>query len=114
MTRKRTTVIGIRMDLNLLDDIEKIVKAHDNPKGVFPNTSEAIRECTKVGIQVHNYQEMMKDPEKAEEFRQKMEEILKNEEIDMWADTLTTQQLEGFSMFVKLKLDSRHKVSKFV
>lgn len=111
---KRSTVFNFRCDLTLLDEIESLVKDPHNPNGVFQSTSEVIRECVKVGLKVHNYQEMMKDPEKAEEFRKKMQEMIENEEMDKWADTLSSQQLDGVVTFLRLKQDARFKVSKLV
>lgn len=110
MTIKRTTTIGFRCPLSLLDDIEKLIK----PIGVFDTASDVIRECTKVGMQLHNYQEMMKDPEKAEEFRLKMQEIVKTEEMDQWADSMSSAQLDGFLMFLQMKKDSRVKMGTLV
>ena len=111
---KRTTIINFRCELSLLDDIEKLVKSPLTPKGVFPNTSEVIRECTKVGIKVHNYQEMMKDPDKANEFREKMQDMIKNEEVFEWAHTLDQQQIDGFLMALQMEKDKRFEVKSLV
>ena len=73
---KRSVNISTRWEIIDLDDIEKLVKSATNPEGKFTSVSDVIRNCTKVGIKVHNYQEMMKDPEKADEFRQKMQEMI--------------------------------------
>lgn len=110
----KSTNINIRCDFALAEKINAFVKDYRNPKGIFNSASEAVREFVKVGIEVHNFQDMMKDPQKAKEFSIKMQELIKNEEMDKWADTLTIQQLEGFSTFTKMKLDSRYKVQKLV
>lgn len=111
---KRTTIISTRWDHSILDDIEKLVKAPGKPDAAFSNTSEAIRECTKVGIKVHNYQEMMKDPEKANEFREKMQQMLQNEEVFDWVATLTPDQIDGFLMALQMQKDKRYEVQKLV
>jgi len=110
MTVKRTTIVSTRWELKDLDDIEKLLK----PDGAFNTTSEAIRECTKVGVKVHNYQTMMEDPEKAEEFRKKMQEIIENEEMDVWADSMSHAQMDGFILFLQMKKDQRYKVAKLI
>ncbi len=111
---KRSVLVGTRWDLVLIDDVEKLVKTHQNPGGVFKNVSHAIRECTKVGIKVHTYQEMMKDPLKADEFRAKMQEMLQNEEIIDWVQTLTPEQIDGFLMALQMQKDKRYEVQKLV
>lgn len=114
MAVKRTTMVSTRWDLIILDDVEKLVKTHLNPKAPFSNTSEAIRECTKVGVKVHNYQTMMEDPEKADEFRKKMQEMVKNEEVFGWAHTLTPDQIDGFLMALQMEKDKRYEVKTLV
>lgn len=111
---KRSVNISTRWDIIDLDDIEKLVKSALNPDGKFANVSDVIRNCTKVGIKVHNYQEMMKDPDKAEEFRKKMQEMVKNEEIFDWVQTLTPDQIDGFIMALQMEKDNRYKVTKLV
>ena len=111
---KRSITISTRWNLPIIEDIENLVKSPLNPTGSFPNTSEAIRECTKVGIKVHNYQEMMKDPEKANEFILKMQEMLQNEEVFDWAATLTPDQIDGFLMALQMQKDKRYEVKTLV
>ncbi len=111
---KRSITISTRWNLVIIEDIEKLVKSLVNPKGTFPNTSEAIRECTKVGIKVHNYQEMMKNPEKADEFRKKMQEMIQNEEVINWVHTLTPDQIDGFMMTMQMEKDKRYEVKTLV
>lgn len=114
MPVKRTTLVSTRWDLIDLDSIEVLVKSPLNFKAPFNNTSEAIRECAKVGVKVHNYQEMMKDPEKANEFRQKMQDMLKNEEVFDWVETLSSDQIDGFLMALQMKKDKRYEVQTLV
>lgn len=111
---KRSITLSTRWDLPVVEDVEKLVKSPLNPTGSFGNVSEAIRECTKVGIKVHNYQEMMKDPDKANEFREKMQEMLQNEEVFDWVATLTPDQIDGFMMAMQMQKDNRYKVQKLV
>ena len=114
MTVKRTTTLSIRWELIDLDEIEKLVKSPLIPNAPFGNTSKAIRELAKVGVKVHNYQQMMKDPEKANEFRQKMQDFIKNEEVFEWVDTLSPDQIDGFLMALQMKKDKRYEVKTLV
>ena len=114
MTVKRSTLVGTRWELSVLDDIEKLVQSHEHPAATFHSTSEAIRECAKVGVKVHNYQEMMKDPEKANEFREKMQNFIKNEEVFDWVQTLQPEQIDGFMMALQMEKDQRFKVKKLI
>lgn len=114
MVVKRTTLVSTRWDLIDLDAIEVLVKTPLNPNATFKSTSEAIRECAKAGVKIHNYKEMMKDPEKADEFRQKMAEFMKNEEVFEWVDTLDNNQIDGFLMALQMKKDKRYEVKSLV
>lgn len=111
---KRTTSINMRCDFSLVDDVEKLVKSPQNPTGAFDSVSQAIRECAKVGMKVHNYQEMMKDPERANEFREKMQLMIKNDEVFDWVATLERDQIDGFLMALQMEKDQRYRVSKLV
>lgn len=114
MPVKRTTLVSTRWELVILDSIEALVKSPLNVKAPFSNTSDAIRECAKVGVKVHNYQEMMKDPEKADEFRKKMQDFVKNEEVFDWAHTLSPDQIDGFLMALQIEKDKRYEVKTLV
>lgn len=111
---KRTTSINLRCDWVLVDDLEKLVKEPKNPLGVFSSVSEALRECAKVGIKVHNYQEMMKDPKKANEFRERMQSMLKNDEVFEWVQSLKHDQIDGFLMALQMEKDKRFEVQTLV
>lgn len=112
MILKRTAAVGLRIPLNELDDIEKHVKSPMNPDGKYHSVSEAIRECTKLGSQILSYQEMMKDPEKKNEFVQKMQELLKNQDFEKMSQTLTVQQIDGFQVYLQIEKDKRFKQGK--
>ena len=111
---KRSIMISTRWDLSIIDDLEKLIKSPTNPDAKFKDASKAIRECTKVGMKVHNYQEMMKDPKKSEEFREKMQTMLQNEEVFEWVATLSPDQIDGFLMALQMERDNRFKVTKLV
>lgn len=111
---KRTTIISTRWDLVTIDDIDKLVKTPLNPTAPFANTSEAVRELAKVGVKVHNYQEMMKDPEKANEFLEQMQSMIKNDKVFEWANTLSNDQIDGFLMALQMQKDKRYEVKTLV
>jgi len=100
---KRSTMMSIRIDNNDLDNFEKNVI----PAGKFKNVSECIRELAKIGLKVIEYQEMMKDPEKNLEFSKKMQEIIQTENFDQFTQTLSTEQLDGFLMFMQIEKEKR-------
>ena len=60
------------------------------------------------------YQEMMKDPAKAAEFTKKMQEILKEDQLIEWSQTLTSGQLDGFIMLLRMEKDNRVKQQRFL
>lgn len=107
-------MISTRWPNDELDEIEKLVKSITNPDAPYANTSQAIKECAKVGVKVHNYQTMMEDPEKANEFREKMQNLIKNEEVFDWAHTLTHDQIDGFLMALQMEKDKRWELKPLV
>lgn len=110
---KRSTMISIRFDLSTLDDFEKNVKTEFKPVAKFNNMSECIRELAKVGNKVLTYQDMMKDPARANEFKQKMDEMLQTQSMDEWSQTLSSEQLDGFLMFLKIEKEKRYEQKQF-
>lgn len=110
---KRTTMISLRVDNNDLDDLEKNIKSVTNPNGKFNNVSECIRELAKVGHKVMEYQEMMKDPEKKNEFVNKMQEMTQSENFSEFSQTLSTEQLDGFLMHLQMEKEKRYDQKTF-
>ena len=111
MARKisRATSVSVRFPARLLDDIDIELE-----KGEFSSTSQAIIRCTEVGLEAIKYREMMNDPVKAAEFAAKMQEAIKEEKVERWAETLTREQLDGFIQLMKMEKEKRYSVKKFV
>lgn len=105
---KRSAMLSIRIQNKDLDDLEKMIKTPLNPNGKYNNMSQAIRELAKMGAQIVTYIEMMKDSKKSNEFLAKMNEIIKNENFEEFAQTLDTQQIEGFLMLLKIEKEKRY------
>jgi len=93
-------------------DIAGLVKFID--AGRFRNMSDAIRETSKVGARILNYQDAMADPARAEEMRKKMNEILRQDQIMGWAETLDDGQIEGFIQLLQLEKDRRYKLAPLI
>ena len=74
--RKYFCNVSTRLPEEVMDKIDKQVN-----DGRFKNVSAAVAKCAETGIQVFEYQEMMKDPAKAEEFIKKMQEVIKEEQL---------------------------------
>lgn len=106
-------MISLRVDNRDLDDFEKNVKSQNNPKGKYKNVSECIRNLAKIGNQVIDYQEMMKDPEQKNEFVKKMQEMIQTQNFDEFAQTLTGDQIDGFLMFLNIEKEKRFEQKTF-
>ena len=111
---KRTTTISVRIECNDLDELEKNIKTPQTPQGKFKNVSECMRELAKIGHKVLEYQEMMKDPEKKNEFVAKMQELIQTENFDEFSQTLTTEQIDGFLMHLQVEKDKRYEQKTFL
>lgn len=102
---KRSTAITTRWDNKILDDLDEVIKSNN-----YPNTSEAIRELTKVGMKLYNYKEMMKDPQLSEEFRLKMQDLVSNDQVFDWTKQLSDSQLDGFFMAIQMEKEKRYEL----
>ena len=115
MKLKRTTLRGIRWEDQVLDEVEKhIYDEKTNPDGKFKDFSQAVRELSKMGSRLLDFQNMMKDPEKALEFQRKMQEIVETEKIFEWTPTLSDTQLRGFLMALLMEKDARYANKKLL
>ncbi len=99
----------MRVPLELVDEIETMVKSRDNPMGRFTSANHTIRECTILGLQVLKHADAMKDPAKNAEFIAKMERMIKTENYSQFTEALDTTQLEGFIMLLKLEKEKRYE-----
>lgn len=104
----------MRIDHASLDEFEKNVRTPYNANAKFESLSECVREMAKVGCRVLEYQDMMKDPKKADEFKQKMNEMLQTSQMDEWSQTLTTEQIDGFIMFLNIEKEKRFEQKHFL
>ena len=93
-----------------LRDYKRVVKFVPNK---FRNKSSALVNLAMIGADVLDHKEMMKDPENAKEFIAKMKNHLENETTLEHANTLTTQQLEGYISTYKLALEGRYDQKRF-
>ena len=107
--RKYFCNVSTRLPEEVMDKIDNQVNA-----GRFKNVSTAVAKCAETGLQVLEYQEMMKDPAKAKEFIKKMQEILQEDQLIEWSQTLTAGQLDSFIMLLRMEKDNRYKQQRFV
>lgn len=87
------------------DEIEELETLAEQKK---TSLSRIIRMTCTLGSQVIRYQAMMNDPERRAEFMEKMNQIIQNDQLDGWFETLTTEQLSGFLTYTQVELDKRH------
>ncbi len=109
MIKTTRILVSVYLDREFVDEVNKHVATEE-----YKNASVAIRKFSKLGLQLTNYQKLMKDPEKANEFQQKVKEFVENEQHFEWAATLTTEQIEGFLMLLQMEKDERFKQQTLV
>ena len=84
---KKSTLINLRIEDQLLDGIEKIAIAKTDG-----NTSEAIRYLCKIGIKFELIPKNELDKEKIEKITNEMNQKMKDESIFPWLDSLQSSQ----------------------
>jgi len=100
-------ILSLRMQIQDIDAMKKHIESRR-----FRNMSEGIRECCRVGLRVLQYQQMLDDPEKASEFRSKMQAILHDDQVFDWAESLDQAQLDAISQALAMEKDKRYRNEK--
>ena len=101
--------LSIRVPMQIAEKIEDDINT-----GMFSNKSSAVNSYLKVGIRISEYQIMLKDPEKAKEFQKKMHDIVQNENLEGWLESLSVQQLEGFLGLLQIEKEKRFEQRSLV
>ena len=95
---KKSRLINLRIEDQLLDEIEKIAIEKFNG-----NTSEAIRYLCKIGVKFELIPDNELDKERIEEITKEMNQKMKNESIFPWLDSLEPEQQKAFKNWIILK-----------
>jgi len=99
---KRTVLIGLRIPLDLLEELEKTVSG---PEKKFGSISEAFREYVKLGLRVESYKAVIKDPE----FLKSIDYLKQNDGIFNWIETLTDQQTDAIAYALQMEKEKRNE-----
>ena len=95
---KKSRLINLRIEDQLLDEIEKIaIEKFDG------NTSEAIRYLCNLGIKFELIPKNELDKEKIEEITNEMNQKIKDESIFSWIDSLEPEQQKAIKNLIILK-----------
>jgi len=103
------TMIALRIHLQELQSLKKLIA-----EGQFRNMSDAVRETAKIGMRMLEYKKLLEDPERAHEFHAKMKEIIKNDEIFHWLETLSIDQVDAFHQALVMEKDKRYRMQKLI
>ena len=95
---KKMRLINLRIEDQLLDEIEKIAIEKFNE-----NTSQAIRYLVNLGVKFELIPKNELDKEKIEEITKKMNQKIKDETIFSWIDSLEPEQQKAIKNFIILK-----------
>ena len=104
MTIKKSRLINLRIDDQLLDEIEKIaIERFDE------NTSGAIRFLAKLGIKFDALKPLELNKEKIEEITNEMKQMIKDESFCGALDSLTSEQQGAIKRYLMIKEEQREK-----
>ena len=95
---KKSRLINLRIEDQLLDEIEKIAIEKFNE-----NTSEAIRYLVNLGVKFELIPKNELDKEKIEEITNEMNQKMKNESIFPWLDSLQPSQQKAVKNWIDMK-----------
>ena len=104
MTIKKMRLINLRIDDQLLDEIEKIaIERFDE------NTSGAIRFLAKLGIKFDALKPLELNKEKIEEITNEMKQKVKDETFFGALDSFTPEQQGAIKRYLMMKEEEREK-----
>ena len=95
---KKSRLINLRIEDQLLEEIEKIAIVKFNE-----NTSEAIRHLCNLGVKFELIPKNELDKEKIEEITNEMNQKIKDETIFAWIDSLEPEQQKAVKNWIDLK-----------
>ena len=95
---KKSRLINLRIEDQLLDEIEKIGIEKFNG-----NTSQAIRYLVNLGVKFELIPKNELDKEKIEEITNEMNQKIKDESIFSWIDSLEPEQQKAIKNLIILK-----------
>ncbi len=95
---KKSRLINIRIEDQLLDEIEKIAIGKFNG-----NTSETIRNLCKLGVKFELIPKNELGKEKIEEITNEMNQKMKDESIFPWLDSLQPSQQKAIKNWIDMK-----------
>ena len=104
MTIKKMRLINLRIDDQLLDEIEKIaIERFDE------NTSGAIRFLAKLGIKFDAIKPEEIDQEKLKEITDELNEKVKEETFFEWINSKTPEQQRAMKNWITMQEQKREK-----
>jgi len=95
---KKSRLINLRIEDQLLDEIEKIAIEKFNE-----NTSQAIRYLVNLGVKFELIPKNEWDEEKIEEITNEMNQKMKDESIFPWLDSLEAGQQKAIKSWIDMK-----------
>ena len=95
---KKSRLINLRIEDQLLDEIEKIAIEKFNE-----NTSQTIRYLVNLGVKFELIPKNELDKEKIEEITNEMKQKMKDESIFSWIDSLEPEQQKAVKNWIDLK-----------
>ena len=97
-------LINLRIDNQLLDEIEKIAIEKFNE-----NTSESMRFLLRLGIKFFKLKPLELNKEKIEELTNEMKQQVKNETFFEALDKFTPEQQGAIKRYIMIKEEEREK-----
>ena len=95
---KKSRLINLRIEDQLLDEIEKIAIEKFNG-----NTSQAIRYLVNLGVKFELIPKNELDKEKIEEITNEMNQKIKDESFFSWIDSLEPEQQKAIKNWIDMK-----------
>ena len=91
------------------EEFESMKNAANNPDIPYKTVTECIREFAKLGRDMWIYKTMLKDPEKAKEFQERVNQMLETNNREQWVQTLSEQEISNIKYLLSQEQTARYE-----
>lgn len=100
-----TVPIGLRVPLDLLEQIDKKVEEKK-----FGNRTNAVLSYLQMGLHVESFKTSIKDPE----FLKHIDDLKQGNSLFEWAETMTDDQRDAIASAIQFVKENKYVQQKFI
>ena len=100
---KHRVTVSARLPLSTVEQIDILIQS-----GKYRNLASSIEALVTLGLQLEQYQEMIKDPKRHAEFVKKMKSMMHNGQFDKVVKAMTPAELDGAALMIEIEKNGKY------